>query len=235
MSVSVEKSVIARLTKHGQKFEILVDPEKALDVKAGKDVPVDELLAFPEVYEDSKKGLKVSPETINKAFGTNEISEIAKKIIKEGEIQLTTEQRNRMLEDKKKAIVSIIARRGVNPQTGIPHPPERILNAMEQARVRIDLHRRAEEQIDSVIKEIQKILPISFEKVQIGIKVSAQYGARAAGIARNFGTVVREEWGADGSYMAIVKMLAAAQNDFYDKMNSLTHGEVQIKIIKKGG
>ena len=46
---------------------------------------------------------------------------------------------------------------------------------------------------------------------------------------------MREEWGADGSYMAVVEMLAAAQSDFYDKMNSLTHGEVQIKVIKKGG
>ena len=35
MTISVEDSVIARITKGGERFEIRVDPQKALDVKSG--------------------------------------------------------------------------------------------------------------------------------------------------------------------------------------------------------
>src|SRR3990172_2655718 len=136
MSVSVEKSVIARLTKSGEKFEVLVDPEKALELKAGKDVNLEDLLASPEIYEDSKKGLRAPSEKLNKFFGTNDLETIARKIIKDGEVQLTTEQRKHMLDEKTKAIASIISRRGINPQTNTPHPQDRIMRAMEQARIR---------------------------------------------------------------------------------------------------
>jgi ribosome maturation protein SDO1 len=96
--ISVEKAVTARLVKAGQKFEILVDPDKALEVKMGKDVPLDSLIASEDVYEDVKKGLRASSENINKTFGTNDIKVISSKIIKEGEVQLTTDQRRQMIE-----------------------------------------------------------------------------------------------------------------------------------------
>ena len=235
MAISVDKAVVARLTRAGRKFEILVDPEKALDVKGGKEVNPDDLIAVTEVFEDIKKGTRISPEDVNKSFGTNSMYDIAKKIIRDGELQLTTEQRQKMMDDKTKAIATMIARNGVNPQTGMPHPPERILNAMALAKVRVEMTKRAEEQVDAVVKAIQKILPVSFEKVQVGVKVGAQFGAKAAGIVRSFGTIIREEWAGDGSYMAVIEMVAAAQNDLYSKLNSLTHGEVQVKIMKKGG
>ena len=231
--VSVEKAVIARMIKSGQKFEILVDPELALEVKQGKEVPIDDLLAVPEVFEDSKKGTRPSSDAINKVFGTNDISTIAKRIIREGEVQLTTEQRKKMLEEKSKAIANIISRQGINPQTGAPHPPERILRAMEEAKVRVDIEKRPEDQVDAILKAIQSIIPIRIEKVQVAIKIPAQYAARAAGVIRNFGTPSREEWGADGSYMCLIELPSGIQAMLYDKLNSLTHGQVQVKQIKR--
>lgn len=230
--VSVEKAVIARIVKAGQKFEILVDPELALDVKRGKEVPLDALLAVPEVFEDSKKGTRPASDTINKTFGTNDISVIAPRIIREGEVQLTTEQRRKMLEEKTKAIANIISRQGVNPQTGAPHPPDRVLRAMEQAKVRVSIERPPEEQVDAILKEIRSIIPIRFEKVKVAIRVPPTHAARAAGVIRNFGTPSREEWGNDGSYMCVIELAAGIQAELYDKLNSLTHGEVQVKQLK---
>ena len=234
MSVSVEKSVIARLIKSGEKFEILVDPEKAMELKAGKTVNIEDLLASPEVYEDSKKGLRAPGEKLNKFFGTNDLETIARKIIKDGEVQLTTEQRKHMLEEKTKTIANIISRRGINPQTNTPHPQDRVIRAMEQAKIRVDYDKSAEEQVDRVLKEIQHVIPIKFEKVQIAIKVTSQFAGRASSIIRNFGTLVSEEWRGDGSYLALIEIPAGLQQEVYDKLNSLTHGEVETKIIKRG-
>lgn len=219
--------------KAGKKFEILVDPQLAVDVKGGKSVPADNLLAVPEVFEDVGKGTRVPGADVNKFFGTSDILKIAEKIIREGDVQLTTEQRNKMLEDKTKAVAAIIARNGLNPQTGTPHPQDRVLRAMEQARVRITIEKSAEEQVDSVLKSIQPIIPIRFEKVQIAVKIPAAYAGRASGVVRNFGTPSKEEWAGDGSYMAVVEIPAGMQTELFDKLNSLTHGEAVVKNLSQ--
>ncbi len=231
--ISVEKAVIARLTKSGEKFEILVDPEKALDVKTGKEIVLEELLASDEIYEDAKKGLRASNENVNKAFGTNDLEKIVYTIIKEGEVQITTEQRKQMLEEKTKAIANIIAKRAVNPQTGLPHPADRILRAMEQAKVRVDLERRIEEQIDEVFKTIQSIIPIKFERIQVAIKIPPSFAGKASNIVRSFGTLLKDEWEKDGSYICLIEIPAGIQQEVYDRLNNLTHGQVEVKVVKK--
>lgn len=233
MPVSVEKAVIARITKAGQRFELLVDPEKAMEVKGGRAVPIEQLLAAPDVFEDARKGSRVQADKLNKAFGTNRLEDIAVKIIHEGEIQLTTEQRRHMTEERTKAVASLISRQGVDPRTGAPHPPERVLRAMEQAKVRIDPEKPAEQQVESVLKAIAPIIPIRSERTTVAIKIPAEHASRAAGVIRNFGSPSREEWAGDGSYMAVLEMPAGLQTELYDKLNALTKGAAQIKVLKR--
>ncbi len=233
--ISVEKAVIARLSKSGEKFEILVDPERALELRMGKDIALDDLIASEEVFEDSKKGLRASKENINKTFGTSDMNVIAKTIIKEGEVQLTTDQRRQMLEDKTKAIANIISKRSVNPQNNHPHPADRILRAMDEAKVRVDLDKRVEEQIDSVINSIQSILPIKIERIQLAIRIPSSFAGKASNIIRSFGTLLKEEWAADGSLLSLIEIPAGIQQEVYDRLNNLTHGQVEVKIIKRVG
>jgi len=230
--ISLEKAVIARLSKAGEKFEVLVDPEKAVEFRMGKEIPMDDLVASMEIFEDSKKGKRASEEKINSIFGTNDPEKVIKIIIKEGEVQLTTDQRNEMLSEKKKAIVSIISKRGVNPQTNLPHPPDRIMRAMNEAKAIVELEKRTEEQIERIVKEISPIIPIKFEKVKLAIKIPAQFAAKSSSIIRSFGSLIKEEWGADGSLLSMIEISAGMQQDVIDRLNSLTHGQVELKIIK---
>lgn len=231
--ISVEKAVIARLTKNGEKFEILVDPEKSMEFRTGKELPVEELIASEEIFEDARKGTKAPGEKLNKAFGTNDINTIAKRIISEGEVQITTEQRKQMLEEKTKAIATLISKRGVNPQTGLPHPADRILRTMEQAKVRVDLNKRVEEQLESVLEEIQKVIPIKFEKIQIAIKIPPEFAGRAGSVVRSLGVLLKEEWSNNGSYVCLLEIPAGVQTEVYDRLNSLTRGQVEVKVVKK--
>jgi ribosome maturation protein SDO1 len=177
--------------------------------------------------------LRASAVNINKAFGTNDLKKIAFTIIKEGDVQITTEQRKAMLDEKTKAIANIISKRGVNPQTNLPHPADRILRAMEQAKVRIDLEKRVEEQIDEVLTKIQTIIPIKFEKIQLAIKIPPSFAGKAGSVVRSFGTMIREEWAKDGSYIGLIEIPAGMQPDVYNRLNDLTHGQVEVKVIKK--
>jgi len=231
--ISLEKAVIAKLAKNGLKFEILVDPVKAMDLRTGKEIALEELIASEEIFEDLKKGLRASDANISKAFGTNDLKKIVFTIVKEGDVQITTEQRKAMLDEKTKAIANIISKRGVNPQTNFPHPADRILRAMEQSKVRIDLEKRVEEQIDEVLTKIQTVIPIKFEKVQLAIKIPPSFAGKSGSVVRSLGTIIREEWAKDGSYICLIEIPAGMQPDVYNRLNDLTHGQVEVKVFKK--
>ncbi|HHH84157.1 MAG TPA: ribosome assembly factor SBDS, partial [Thermoplasmatales archaeon] len=173
--VSLEDAVIARYEKKGMHFEILVDPEAAEDFLEGKEINLVDNLATDLVFKDANKGTKASEESIMEVFGTDDINEIAKKIVKEGKIQLTTKQRREMQERKKRKIIDTIARNSMNPQTKLPHPKDRIELAIEEAGVHIDPFKPVSVQVKEIIAAIRHILPISVEDVEIEVKIPGKY------------------------------------------------------------
>ena len=183
--------VIARVEKSGEKFEILVKPEAVQKVRDGKDVDLLKELAIDEIFKDAHKGSKASEDKMVEFFGTTEPLAVAKQIIQRGEIQLTTEQRRQMLEAKRKQIVQYIAANAINPQTSTPHPPQRIENAMEEAKVHIDPFKPVEEQVKDVLDALRPLIPIRFEKVRIAVKLSAEDSAKSYGDIKGYGTILK--------------------------------------------
>lgn len=230
--VSVEEAVVARITKSGEHFEVMVDPDKALEFKRGKELGIEDILAFPEIFKDSKKGEKHSSEELQKAFGTTDVFKVAEKIILEGEIQLTTEQRNRFVEEKRKEIASIIARQGIDPKTKLPHPQSRIMNAMSEAHVHVDPFKSAKDQVKGVLEKVQAILPISLERIEVAVRVPIEFAGKANSIIREITDVKKEEW-TSSAWIALVEIPAGIQGDIYDKLNKLTSGKAEVKIVKE--
>jgi ribosome maturation protein SDO1 len=227
----LDEAVIARLSTHGSTFEVLVDPVLALELKRGEDVDMSKVLAAETVFKDSKKGERASEEHMSKIFETDDPVEIARKIIKKGEIQLTTQQRRKMLEDKKKQIVTHIVRNGINPQTNSPHPPSRIEKAMDEARVQIDLGKTVEEQVSKILKELKPIIPIRFEEKSVAVKIPGQYAAKAFSIVKSYGDIKKEEWLDDGSWAFLIDIPAGMAEEFFNDLNALTKGDVETKIM----
>lgn len=230
--VKLEKAVTARLDRGAEKFEILVDPDLALQLKKGNKVSFSDLLAVETIFKDAAKGTEQSHEVLSKCFGTTDIQKIAEKIIKEGEVQLTTEQRRQMREARVKEIVEFISKNAMNPQTSSPHPPKRIENALEEAKIKIDELKSAEEQVPAILKEIRKIIPISLEQIQIAVKIPALHAAKAEHILHKF-KLSKEQWQGDGSLIAIVEMPAGFRQDFLNEMNNVCHGDLETKILEK--
>jgi ribosome maturation protein SDO1 len=226
-----DKYTVARLTKDKEHFEILVKPEKALDYRTGKIARITEVLVAETIFADANKGTKVSEEQMRKAFETTDPLKIADAILKKGTLQLTTEQRRKMTEDKRKQIIDFISRQAVDPKTNLPHPPLRIENAMEQIRYPIDPHKPVEEQARDIVKLLRPILPLKIEQISLGVRIPAEYSARAYGPIKNFGTIKQEEWRADGSWHGILEMPAGAYASFLNKLGEITKGSGEAKII----
>jgi len=224
--------VIARIEKAGERFEVLVKPDAVQKIRDGKEVKVLENLAIDQIFRDAHKGSKASEEKMQEFFGTTEPLEVAREIIKRGEIQLTTEQRREMQEAKRRQIIQYIAANAINPQTGTPHPPQRIEIAMDEAKVHIDPFRAVQEQVKEILGALRPLIPIRFEKARIAVRLTAEDSAKCYGDIKAFGTILREEWQANGSWVGVVELPAGMQTEFLERLNARTKGNVEAKILK---
>ncbi len=226
-----DKYTVARMTKDNEHFEILVKPQKALDYRMGKISGMTEILAAETIFADANKGTRASEENLRKAFGTVDSLKIAETILTKGTLQLTTEQRRKMTEDKRKQIIDFISRQSVDPKTNLPHPPTRIENAMEQIRYSIDPFKPIEEQAKEIIKALRIILPLKMEQISLGVTIPATYSVKAYGAMKGYGTIKHEEWRADGSWYGVLEMPAGSYAPFLDKLGEITKGTGEAKIV----
>src|SRR5574341_1286189 len=111
-----DKFTIIRFSVEGEKFELLVKPEPALEYKLGKRKDISTVLVSDEIYSDSNKGTRASTEKLMKAFKTTDPATIATLILQKGDLNLTTDQRRKMVLEKRKQIVDFIAKTYLDPR-----------------------------------------------------------------------------------------------------------------------
>lgn len=225
------KYTVVRLIQGGEKFEILADPDLALTYQEEKKGDVSKILVVDAVFTDARKGTRASAEKMESSFGTSDTMKVATIILERGRLQLTAEQRQRMIEQKKRRIIYLIARNYVDPRTKLPHPPMRIEQAMEQVHLPIDPYQDAEEQIQTFVNALRPLLPLSVEHVSLAIKIPAEHVAKAYGTVKNLAEIKREEWQSDGSWIAVVELPAGLRGEFLDRLGKITGGAAQAKII----
>ncbi len=229
--IPLDQAVVARLESHGERFEVLVDPDQAMRIRQGETVAIEDVVAAIHIFSNAAHAERASDEDLLKAFKTTEFEPAALRIIQKGEIHLTSEQRRHLIAEKRNRIIAFIARNAVNPQTGFPHPPQRIELAMEEARVNVDPFKSVEEQVKEVVKALRPLLPIRFEEIRIAVKIPADYAARAYGEVQSAVTLEQNEWQKDGSWIAVVRIPAGAQEEFYDLVNKISRGNAETRII----
>jgi ribosome maturation protein SDO1 len=224
-----DKFTVARLILDGEKFEVLVKPDPALEYKMGKRSDISGALVSDEIYSDANKGSRASSEKMKKHFKTTDSVEIAKQILAKGELNLTTDQRRKMVEEKKRQIVQFINRSFVDPKTHLPHPIVRIEAAIEEVRVPIDPFRKVDDQAKAIVDAVRKILPLKSETLKLTITVPPQFAAQSYSVLKSTGDLLSEEWLADGSLRAMVDINASLRGQFLDRLGSVTKGSAQVK------
>lgn len=220
---------VARLKKEGRTFEVVIDPDLAIVYKE-KGGDVREALHAEKIFADAHKGQHATDDELEAVFGTKDTIKIAETIIRDGMIQVTHEHREKKRAEKMKRIVELIRVNAIDARTGLPHPPIRIENAMEEAKVRIDENKSAEDQLHDVITMLRPILPLKIDVKDIELHVPANYAAKLYGTLKNYGKIKHEDWLDDGSLLVVVEIPAGLQTDLFDDVSAKTHGSVEIKV-----
>ncbi len=223
---------VVRFSYEGEKFEIMVKPDPALEYKMGKKKDLSAVLVSDEIYTDSGKGTKPSTEKLLKAFKTEDLAEIAEIIMQKGNLNLTTDQRRKMIENKRKQIVEFIAKTYVDPKTHLPHPPLRIEQAMKDARVSIDPQKNVDEQVKDIVEKLRSIIALKSESLQLEIIIPAQYASQSYAVLKSVGSLKTEEWQNNGSLKAILEIPAAVRPNVIDRLGSITKGSASVEVVK---
>lgn len=226
------KVTIVRFSVEGEKFEILVKPDPALEFKLGKRKDISGVLISDEIYSDSNKGTRASTEKLMKAFKTTDATAVATIMLQKGDLNLTTDQRRKMVSEKRKQIVDFISKTYVDPRSHLPHPPLRIEQAMDDARVSVDPFTNTDEQIKEIIEQLRSIIPLKSENMLLDILVPAQFAAQSYSVLKSFGTLKKEEWQSNGALKVILDIPAAARANVMDRLGSVTKGTASIEVSK---
>tara|TARA_B100001146_G_scaffold112914_1_gene99568 strand:- start:186 stop:878 length:693 start_codon:yes stop_codon:yes gene_type:complete len=229
--VSLEDAVIARYETGGNRFEILIDPKAAQSYSEGDEIDWEDAIAADGIWNDSAKGERAPDLIVNNTFETTDLIDIYKKILADGTIQLTSQQRKEMVEQKRKRIVAHIVANAMNPQTGGPHPPQRIENAIDEVRYSVDPMETMDKQVEKIIKLIKTLIPISFEKIRVAVKIQAIYVGKCYGQITSLSKIESEEYQKDGSWIGMLEMSATSFAKLEDALGSLTKGTAETKML----
>ena len=228
---SLDNSITAHMEIAGERFEVMVDPDLALAFRLGQKKELNNVLTVEEVFKNFRKGERHTTSSLQKAFGTTDVFAIAERIVKNGELALTTEQKRKMLEEKRKQIVAILMRECIDPRTGAPHTQLRLEQSMDAARVHIDGFKDAASQVEDVMKALRPIIPLKVEKARVAVRIPPEHAQRVYGTLKGYG-IQKEEWARDGSLIVVLEMPAGMQGEFYDKINRATAGAAETKLMK---
>jgi ribosome maturation protein SDO1 len=231
--IPLDRAVVARLESHGDRFEVLVDPDLAVRIRHGEKVEIEDAVAAIFIFENASRGEKSPDEALEKVFQTTDFKTIAERIILKGEIHLTSEQRRALIEEKRHQVVTFIARHAINPQTGLPHPARRIEMAMEEARVTIDPFRPLNDVVEETMKALRPLIPIRFEEVRVAIRIPPDHAARAYGEIDRAAHIEKQEWQKDGSWICVVKIPGGMQADLEALVKKVSRGTGEMRVLKE--
>ena len=222
--------VLARLRVGKLDFETMVDLDSAMKLKKGQGAVVTDVIKDVAIYTDQKKGMKAGKPELMNAFGTTDMNVIVERIVKKGEIEVTKEFRDEALENRRKQVIDFLVKNGVDSRTGRPFTPDMIENSIKSAGVKIE-NQPVDRQIKNIIESLKRVIPIKLETKKIKIKIPPEHTGKVYGLVQEYKE--KEEWLSNGSLEVILNIPVGMLMDFYDKLNSITHGSALTSEIKE--
>jgi ribosome maturation protein SDO1 len=215
---------------NGKSFEIAVDLDLAMKLRKGEKVNIQNVLLADCIFTNIKNGSKAGSADLIAAFQTDNLQEVAAKIVQRGDIELPKDYRDEQQDSKRKRIIDWFARNAVDARSSRPFTPDQISKALDQAKINLS-NGSAEQLIAPATEALQKIIPLRVEMKKLAIVIPAAYTGKVYGIVNEYKE--KEDWLSNGDLKITVSIPIGLQMEFYDKLNSVTHGSALTEEIKE--
>jgi ribosome maturation protein SDO1 len=220
---------VARLRTGKITFETMVDLDAAMKLRKGENISIMNVVRDTAIYTDQKKGMRAGKAELVNVFGTDDLYKVTEEIVKKGSVEVTQEFRDEKLEAKRKQVIDFLTKNAVDARTGRPFTPDIIESSLKEAGVNIQ-DKPIEKQISFIIDEVKKIIPLKIETKKLRVRVPAMHTGKVYGLLQEYKE--KEEWLSNGDLEVILNIPVGIQMEFYDKLNSVTHGSSYTEEIK---
>ena len=221
---------IAKLRSGKLFFETMVDLDNAMKLRKGGEVSMSDVIRDNAIYTNLGKGMKAGSAELEQAFGTSEFEKVVEQIVKKGIIEVSQEFRDEALEARRKQVVDFLVRNAIDGQTGRPFTPDTLQNALKDAGVKLE-NKNIENQITRINDSLKQVIPIKIETKKLKVIVPAVHTGKAYGLLTEYKE--KEEWLSNGDLQITLNIPVGIQMEFYDKLNSITHGSAITEEIKE--
>jgi len=109
-------------------------------------------------------------------------------------MQLSTEERKDMVEQKRNEIINYFHKYYLDPKTKKPHPVTRIESALSQIKVRIDPDIPVDKQVLEISKKLIEVIPIKRSEMEATIAVPHQWIGQVQGIIKKYCTITSDKY-----------------------------------------
>ncbi|KAF5377246.1 hypothetical protein D9615_006406 [Tricholomella constricta] len=163
---------VVRLRKGGKRFEVACYKNKVQEWRTGVETNLDDVLQISNVFVNVSKGEVAKSGDLQKAFGTTDVPNVVKEILKKGEVQVGEKERDHDLTALRKEIATLVAEKCVDPETQRPYPVGMIEKAMAEAGFSVKQNKTAKSQVSECIKALQSDSNLPIQRARMRVRVS---------------------------------------------------------------
>ena len=215
------------ISSQGKKyvFEVDIDPQRALELRHGKDIDIRDVLKVQRVFTDVSAARFAKNNDLQKLFGTHDPLEVAVIIIKKGKIQPSLEEERRLRAEKKERITNALLKCAVRAKTKEHLTSEDVEKML--ARTKIDLH----EPDSWILRRVIEHAPVTCAVHSVQITLAPQHVGRARYHLAQLTKIRKEETLPDGRWQVSVDVPIGIKEEVFAYLNGLTHGKFENKLI----
>src|SRR6056300_537460 len=162
--VRLTNVAVVRMNKNGKRFEIACYRNKVVDYRQGLETDLSEVLQTDRIFTNVSKGAFAKAKDLQKVFGTKDEEEIAKIILKQGNVQVSDKERGQQLEKTTAQVAEWISKNCVHPASDRPYTIAQIRHAMSSANFSVHPTKPLKRQYLDCVKLLQTTIPIQRAK-----------------------------------------------------------------------
>ena len=194
-----------------------------------KDEDWNNVLFVEEVFKNSTKGERPTKEELTETFGNIDLKAIFQQIALKGELQLNSNDRKEMTENKRKAIINNINKNFMDPQTKKPYSVVQIDNALNSIKAKIDMQKSVEEQVKTIVKDLMLKLPLTkVVSVEGKLIIPLSLTGKVQSNLKNYCVIKNESW-TDKSWIVNISLTHSEYDSLIQFLTKTTNGDFQFE------
>lgn len=213
-------------------FEVMVCDGAVTKYRDGEIEDIDKVVRADEVWIDAHRGERASKSQLEEAFGTQDVQEALKYILKNGDAQISENERQKQYEERRESLVTYIQKHYVNSHNNMPLEKERIESILDELNPKIDVKMDTPHLASKIVpKLIDKLAMKEGGTIIIGsITVPNEYAAAVSSAVRKFASVIKETL-----LEKDIKIEVAVKNHnmLVKELASVTGGNYYLEVVNQ--